>query len=241
MSSFKKMKLIENEDSEKDKTTEDILNAIRLTTPVNLKQISDLDLEIKKILDKKLDDYQKAKLFSQVLRRYLTFKRKHEAEQVQDESLSPKKVVVPKLRRKIRRKKIKLPSGTIRTKKRTITPKIKLHKSIRSEILKAPKKKKRTRTIDYAIETPPTPRSPTSSEYYVDPETISTSTLSKQQPGKFTFDFTQLEPSTSTVYQPKALSNLKTERKLKRKKYYLSPTSDIMKNISLERSPWEQL
>ena len=80
MSNFKRMKLVPENDIINDKTQKELLNVIRYDTPGNQRQMSDLDEDIKKILNSKLDENSKSKLYSQSLRRFLAFKRLHERE-----------------------------------------------------------------------------------------------------------------------------------------------------------------
>ena len=73
------MKLVPESDL-KNEQTKELLNVARYETTPSLKQMSDLDEDISKILKSKLDEDSKAKLYSQSLRRFLTFKRQHTSE-----------------------------------------------------------------------------------------------------------------------------------------------------------------
>ena len=79
MSKFKKMKIVpvNDEDSNK-KTLNEILNILKLSTTPYLKKASNLDSEIKKVLNANLDDYQKVKLYSNTLIKFLKAKEKYE-------------------------------------------------------------------------------------------------------------------------------------------------------------------
>ena len=74
------MKLVPENDIINDKTKKELFNVIRYDTPPNQSQMSDLDEDIKKILNSKLDENSKSKLYSQSLRRFLAFKRLHDSE-----------------------------------------------------------------------------------------------------------------------------------------------------------------
>ena len=74
MSRFKKMRLV----NENDKNIkEDIQNIIKYETPMHLQNMSDLDQEIDSILKRKIDSNTKAKLYSEILRKFLLFKKIH--------------------------------------------------------------------------------------------------------------------------------------------------------------------
>ena len=55
----------------------ELKNIVEYETPVNQSQMSDLDDEMKQILDSDLDEYSKSKLYSETLRKFLTYKQLH--------------------------------------------------------------------------------------------------------------------------------------------------------------------
>ena len=71
MSSFKKMKLVPDTSSNKN----ELKNIVRYETPTNLRQMSVLDEEMQKILNSDLDEHSKSKLYTESLRKFLTFKQ----------------------------------------------------------------------------------------------------------------------------------------------------------------------
>ena len=73
MSLFKKMKLVPDVQSSNNKN--DSKNIIRYETPSNLRQMNDLDDEMKKILNSDLDEYTKSKLYSEALRKFILLKK----------------------------------------------------------------------------------------------------------------------------------------------------------------------
>ena len=75
MSRFKKMRLVNDNDKN---MKEDIQNIIKYETPIHLQNMSDLDQEIDSILKSKIDLNTKAKLYSEILRKFLLFKKIHD-------------------------------------------------------------------------------------------------------------------------------------------------------------------
>ena len=71
MSNFKRMRLVPEITSNK---TNELKNIFRYETPSNQRQMSDLDNEMKQILNSDLDEYSKSKQYSETLRKFLTFK-----------------------------------------------------------------------------------------------------------------------------------------------------------------------
>ena len=79
MSKFKKMKLVPiNEEDTNKKTLNEILNILKISTTPYLKKASNLDGEIQKVLNANLNDYQKVKLYSNTLIKFLKAKEKYE-------------------------------------------------------------------------------------------------------------------------------------------------------------------
>ena len=73
MSLFKKMKLVPDVQSNNNKN--DLKYVTRYEPPSNIQQMSDLDDEMKKILNSDLDEYTKAKLYSESLRKFIFYKK----------------------------------------------------------------------------------------------------------------------------------------------------------------------
>lgn len=135
MSNFKKMRLV-NEGQNKS----DIFKIAQHDIPVNLKRVSDLDTEINTILSSDIDEENKAKLYSQTLRKYLTFKRLH-----QDQKVAQRNKTLNFLQRhmQIPKRTVQIPINT--TPKRSRIPRV-IHKSPRktkTSIRKTPKKIKK--------------------------------------------------------------------------------------------------
>jgi hypothetical protein len=79
MSNFKKMKLVsEQEDNNQNKILNQILNVLKLSTPAYLKKASLLDNQIQSVLNSDLDEYQKVKLYSNTLIKFLKAKEQSE-------------------------------------------------------------------------------------------------------------------------------------------------------------------
>ena len=73
MSLFKKMKLVPDVQSNKNKN--DLKSVIDYETSTNIRKMNDLDDEMKKILNSDLDEYTKSKLYSESLRKFILFKK----------------------------------------------------------------------------------------------------------------------------------------------------------------------
>lgn len=77
MSSFKKMRIVSNNEeimqSEKPK--------LYTESSKHLSRLTDLDNQIKNILNRDIDENEKAKLYASTLRKFITFKRKLEADE----------------------------------------------------------------------------------------------------------------------------------------------------------------
>src|SRR5260370_24974714 len=72
MSTFKKMRLVEDNQS----INKDLFSQFK-TTP-NIKRLGTLDQEINNILNSDISEREKAKLYSQTLRKFLIYKQKHQ-------------------------------------------------------------------------------------------------------------------------------------------------------------------
>ena len=77
--SFRKMKLVSEDPSSI------YSNIYKHDTSVNISRLSDLDQDIKTILNQDIDESSKAKLYSQTLRRFLTFKKLKQEEDLSDQ------------------------------------------------------------------------------------------------------------------------------------------------------------
>ena len=89
------MRLIDSDGakSRKRKSKDVLIDALNLSTPVSVSRMSDSVKSMNKILKSGLSDKQKAKLYTQYLNKFLTFKKQKElAEQVE----SVKKTTVKK-------------------------------------------------------------------------------------------------------------------------------------------------
>ena len=84
MSKFRKMKLVDISDKRNDNRDERsssqnaLLQTLNLSTPVNISRMNDNINNVKNILESDLNDRQKAILYSQFLKKFLTFKKKNE-------------------------------------------------------------------------------------------------------------------------------------------------------------------
>jgi len=75
MSNFKKMRLVEdNQPNNRDLFSQ-------FTTSPTVQRLSELDIEIRDILNREINEREKAKLYSQTLRKFLIYKQKHEDEE----------------------------------------------------------------------------------------------------------------------------------------------------------------
>ena len=127
MSNFKKMRLVS--DSKTNKIQSDLSNIYRHETYPELQRLNDLDLEIKEILNSNIDEVAKAKLYSQTLRKFLTYKQLHQELQQFDRNREIdviKKLIKPK-KKKSKKKSaetqtniIKKSSSIIKTPKKVI-------------------------------------------------------------------------------------------------------------------------
>ena len=76
MSSFKRMKLVPADQIEMTlNPSKNIYDLAKLNSPVSFLRVNDLETELKDILESDLDERSKSKLYSQALRKYLTFKK----------------------------------------------------------------------------------------------------------------------------------------------------------------------
>ncbi len=127
MSNFKRMRLI-NEDEIIPHKKDEIYGFAKHETSPHILRMSDLDDQINDILKSNLNEENKAKLYSQALRKFLTYKRLHQDKQLVDRNqgldLLKKLNITPQLR-KITVKKKKIPiirkrKIVIRKKKKNI-------------------------------------------------------------------------------------------------------------------------
>ena len=110
MSKFKKMKLIDYDDDQ-DRTLSDIMNNIKLSSTSYLRKASNLDNEIQKILNENIDDYQKIKLYSNALVKFLKAKRKFEgSDKISEAVVATEPLLTEEIKepiKKIKKKKVK--------------------------------------------------------------------------------------------------------------------------------------
>jgi len=120
MSNFKRMKLVpDNIDSPLQTHSTNIL---KHQIPVSLSRLNDLDSEINDILISTVDENLKAKLYSQALRRFLTFKKLHKEETEiarQKEIQTLTKVLAPQITKRKQTKKVTIAKSKIPTPKYT--------------------------------------------------------------------------------------------------------------------------
>ncbi len=127
MSNFKRMRLINEDEIIHDKK-DDIFGPSKHETSPHILRMSDLDDQINDILKSNLNEENKAKLYSQALRKFLTYKRLHQEKQLVDRSRGLdflKKLNIIPPTRKITVKKKKIPKIqkrkiVIRKKKKNI-------------------------------------------------------------------------------------------------------------------------
>ena len=134
MSKFRRMKLIPENEIKNDATKKELFNVIRYETPGTLRQMSDLDEDIKKILNSKLDENSKAKLYSQSLRRFLAFKKLHDSESKTTTGNSNLTILPESTPAEDKKKKKK-----VKKTKREVTTKVK-----KSSLKKSSRKPKKT-------------------------------------------------------------------------------------------------
>ena len=118
MSNFKKMRIVNNDEKiESFRNDFDISNINRHRTPTNLRRINDLDQEIDEILNSSIDESRKAKLYSQALRKYLTFKELYREEEAKLRNQDIQKLIdlrQPQTLTKIVMRKPTTPKGKIK-------------------------------------------------------------------------------------------------------------------------------
>lgn len=129
MSSLKKMKLIPIEE-QGGEGIEDLINIASIAAPANLKKASDLDFEIKRILNSEYNDRVKSKLYGQALKRFLTAKGKYEAE----ENAKRQKDSVTKLTDELK--------PLLKSAIKTVAPKTRKRVAIKKTTVKSAKRKK---------------------------------------------------------------------------------------------------
>ena len=110
MSNFKRMRLI-NEDEIIPQKKDDIFGYSKHETSPHILRMSDLDDQINDILKSNLNEENKAKLYSQALRKFLTYKRLHQEKQLVDRSqgldlLKKLNITVPTRKIKVKSKRI---------------------------------------------------------------------------------------------------------------------------------------
>ena len=79
--SFKKMRLVSDDNEIMPTTTKNQVDFAKYQIPVQLRRISDLDSEINQIINSPINERQKSKLYAQALRKYLIHKKLHQEEQ----------------------------------------------------------------------------------------------------------------------------------------------------------------
>jgi len=119
MSNFKKMRLVEdNQPNNRDLFSQ-------FTTSPTVQRLSELDIEIRDILNREINEREKAKLYSQTLRKFLTYKRIHKEQQILDQTknLDLLKNIAAQInpKKKIKRKGLKIPKTPKKTRKHTFT------------------------------------------------------------------------------------------------------------------------
>jgi hypothetical protein len=137
------MKLVTPDDNTK-KDSEEFYKLYKHSSPTKLKRMTDLDIEINNILSTPIDLETKSKLYSQALRKFLSYKKQHLEDTVfggfEKEKTSKVKKPIVKKKRSSKKKKtsIKITGVKVLPKAR-ITPK---KKKIKTKQPKAPKKGK---------------------------------------------------------------------------------------------------
>jgi hypothetical protein len=132
MSQFKKMRLVKDDQSTKNQI--EYRNPERFTTSTNVQRMGDLDNEINEILESKVPESTKAKLYRQALKKFLTFKELHREEQSEHNNHHLdliKKLSTPII------KKVKRKNKTLSTPR----------KPIKKLVQNAPKKTKKRRVL----------------------------------------------------------------------------------------------
>ncbi len=129
MSGFKKMRIVRDDlYLPTDNQTNNIANFEKHQISVPLSRLSDLDLEINQILSSNIDEENKAKLYSQALRKYLVFKKLHKEEseiaRQKDIQLLTKQLTPIQIARKrpVKKIKVKRTKRTIKLSKRNTKP-----------------------------------------------------------------------------------------------------------------------
>ena len=80
MTTFRKIRLIS------DLNNPDVNSISRHQTPVNVSRLNDLDKEIESILSQDIDQHLKLKLYSQALKRFLTFQKLKQQEEIAEQN-----------------------------------------------------------------------------------------------------------------------------------------------------------
>lgn len=127
MSNFKKMKLVRDEKESANVNNFHLSNGNRHKISPNLKQLNNLDIEINEILNSNINESSKAKLYTQALRKFLTFKKLHQEDEAihRNREIEKLKLTQPKfknaiiIRKPTRRKKIPNPTPQAPKKNKT--------------------------------------------------------------------------------------------------------------------------
>src|SRR5437868_10294351 len=102
MSSFKRMKLVNDNYSS---NYDDLSKILKYDTPTSLHRMSDLDSDMINILNRDIEEETKAKLYSQALRRFLTFKQQHHEDSSVKQIELPAKNLIQKVTIKKKKEK----------------------------------------------------------------------------------------------------------------------------------------
>lgn len=143
MTSFRKMRLVND-------NVFDPTRVMKHETAPSVSRMSDLDLNIESILNQNVDADSKAKLYSQTLRRFLTYKKQHQEEDVKKSNEQFEKLKKLLTKKKTTRKSKSKTKANAQTNKTPKSPdKSKLMKfMLMKKIVRGPKKsKKRARII----------------------------------------------------------------------------------------------
>jgi hypothetical protein len=135
------MKLVSSDDSTKQDADE-FYKLYKHSSPTKLKRMTDLDIEINNILSTPIDSETKSKLYSQALRKFLSYKKQHLEDTVygglEKKKTSKVKKPIVKKKKSTKKKKTSIKNTTVKVlQKATITPK---KKKIKTKPKKAPKK-----------------------------------------------------------------------------------------------------
>jgi len=149
------MRLINDDESSKQ---QNIFDADRFETHPNVQRLNELDFEINNILNSDIDEINKAKLYSQTLRKFLTYKRLHQEQKLIDQNKEIdllKKFIQPKIKksRKLKRPVISNLTLKVKSSQQIKTPfkkKSPFKKTVsvkKKELKSSPKSKKSIKNI----------------------------------------------------------------------------------------------